>query len=464
MVHAYRATPCPQRVITKKCGRETLIQTFRVAICGGGIGGLTLAVALSRYPDIRIEVYEAAGQFKEIGAGVMVWERTWKILELLGLGKEFGEIAHAQPNSSPGVGFDYRKSDQPQEGFRFYLFQVPYGCIRFHRAQFLDVLVDHLPSDVAHFGKRLTSYTTPTINLNEPGRASEILLHFADGSSATCDLLIGCDGIKSVIRKQMIEDHVHKSGGDPTLLEHIEPIWSGRIAYRGLIPVHRFKTEDKEHRTIQTPMMYCGKSKHVVSYGISRGSIVNVVAMATQPHLYGTTYDGPWVKECGRDELLDCFAGWEPEVQEMLQCIEKPTKWAICELKPLPFYVQGRIALLGDAAHGMTPHQGAGAGQAIEDAYILAEVLGHPGTTLSTLSQALAAYEAVRLPMANHVLQGSRESGNMYEFNGPLGADLARLGPQIGKQWDWVWKTTPLEEREKALRLSTQKKGPVARL
>ena len=119
----------------------------------------------------------------------------------------------------------------------------------------------------------------------------------------------------------------------------------------------------------------------------------------------------------------------------------------------------------------MTPHQGAGAGQAIEvyclittwfppnspnqyvsqDAYILAEVLGSTDTTRATLQRALSAYERVRLPMANHVLRGSRTSGNMYEFNGPLGDDLVHLGPQICGQWDWLWETTPQNERDRAL-------------
>lgn len=167
-----------------------------------------------------------------------------------------------------GVGFDYRKSDQPQEGSRFYLFEVPCrscitplvpillkarsvdGCIRFHRAQFLDVLVDHLPQGVAHFGKRLVSYRTA----HDAWTETELL--FADGSVATCDVLIGCDGIKSVVRKQMLEDHVREGGGDPCLLDHIEPVWSGSIAYRGLIPVSQMVREDGvEHRTIQSPMM-----------------------------------------------------------------------------------------------------------------------------------------------------------------------------------------------------------------
>ncbi|KAI0821662.1 FAD/NAD-P-binding domain-containing protein [Trametes gibbosa] len=435
---------------------------FRVAICGGGIGGLTLAVALSRYRDIGVEVYEAAGQFKEIGAGVMIWARTWEILSLLGMAEDFARIAHAPPSSSPNIGFDYRKSDQPQEGSRFYLFEVPYGCIRFHRAEFLDVLVDHLPPGVAHFSKRLIGYRTQQ-SASSP--TPQVELSFADGTIAACDVLVGCDGIKSVVRKQMLEDHVRQHSGDSRLLDHVEPVWSGSIAYRGLIPVDRLVPQNGvEHRTIRSPMMYCGKSKHVVSYSISAGSIVNVVAMASYPHLHHTVYPGPWVTECDPDEMMECFSGWEPEVVEILKCIKKPTKWAIHELKPLPFYTRGRVGLLGDAAHAMTPHQGAGAGQAIEDAFILAELLGNTHTTLSTISRALQTYEHVRLPPANHVLRGSYESGNMYEFNGPLWDDIVRLGTQIGSQWDWLSATTPEEERQKALRLLVQVASPIVKL
>ena len=126
------------------------------------------------------------------------------------------------------------------------------GCIRFHRAQFLDVLIDHLPDGIAHFGKRLTKYTNSTTSR----RDAQITLHFADGSAAECDLLVGYDVIKSTIRKQMLEEHVYKNGGEPKLLEHIEPVWSGTIAYRGLIPVQRLvKPDGKKHRTIDSPMM-----------------------------------------------------------------------------------------------------------------------------------------------------------------------------------------------------------------
>ncbi|KAL5528518.1 hypothetical protein ACEPAF_7654 [Sanghuangporus sanghuang] len=415
---------------------------LRVAICGGGISGLCLAVALSKYANVDFHVYEAAERFKEIGAGVMIWTRTWTILELMGLSEEFSKIAHAPPDSSLAVGFDYRKSDQPSEGFRFHLVEVPHGCIRFHRADFLDVFVNNVPEGAASFSKRLSTYSV---------QGDEIHLDFHDGSKATCDLLIGCDGIKSIVRKHLFE---MLSNDGKQELDLIEPTFTGTMAYRALIPAGRFprNKDGTPHSSLQRPMMHCGKSKHIVSYSISRGSIVNVVALTSDPQKENTIFDGPWVTPCSKEEVQGCYCDWEPEVQTLLQCIEKPTKWAIYQLKPLPTYVSRNVALVGDAAHGMAPHQGAGAGQAIEDAYVLAKLLGSPLATRGTLAHVLRAYEHVRRPMANAVLQGSRDSGLMYEFNYPgLGDHYGALGPVIQSQWDWVWATHPDEEVTRGL-------------
>lgn len=123
------------------------------------------------------------------------------------------------------------------------------GCIRFHRAHFLDAFVDNLPNGVAHFGKRLTSYT-------QSNPTGPIMLQFADNTAATCDILVGCDGIKSLIRAEMLTAKA-KQDRRPDLLDYIEPIWSGTIAYRGLIPIEDLsRGEDKPpHRAIDIPMM-----------------------------------------------------------------------------------------------------------------------------------------------------------------------------------------------------------------
>ncbi|KIJ41279.1 hypothetical protein M422DRAFT_75634 [Sphaerobolus stellatus SS14] len=377
----------------------------------------------------------------------MIWGKTWRILELLDLADEASKIAHAPPSSALGIGFDFRRSDQASIGERFLLAEMPYGCIRFHRAEFLDVFVNHLPTGVAHFRKRVKSYEQDT-----PG--DPITLHFNDGSTAECDVLVGADGVKSMVRAEMLK-HIASTKGNPDLLDLIDPFFSGTIAYRGLIPVDKMPKgpDGSPHRTIRSPMMYCGKSKHVVSYSISQGSIVNVVTFASEPEKEGApAYDGPWVTEVSKQELLDCYANWEPEVVDMLNCIERPTKWAMHQLKHLPNYVDGRVALLGDAAHAMTPHQGAGAGQAIEDAYVLAGILGDHHTQLDNIDTALRAYDHMRRPLASHVLQGSRDAGRMYEFNGPQGEHYETLCPAIQRQWEWIWASTPEEDLENALK------------
>ncbi|KAJ7079136.1 hypothetical protein B0H15DRAFT_788209, partial [Mycena belliarum] len=315
------------------------------------------------------------------------------------------------------------------------------GCIRFHRAHFLDVFVDQLPAGIAHFGKRVVSY--------EKREGGEIGLAFADGTDAVCDLLVGCDGIKSVVRSQMLRTKAAEDA-KPGLLELIEPKWTGTIAYRGLIPATVLPTVDGAiHRTLGYPMMYCGQDKHIVAYSISQGRVVNVVAFASEMDKENAEYGKEWVTDCSQDEVLQCFVDWEPEAKQLLERVDNPSKWAIHQLHPLPFYVAGRVVLLGDAAHGMSPHLGAGAGQAIEDAYVLASVLA--ATTRSSLDAALEAYQQTRLPVANHVLTTSRETGKMYEFNSAFAEEYSTLGPAIGRQWGFLTESTPEGEAEKAV-------------
>ncbi|EIW80026.1 FAD/NAD(P)-binding domain-containing protein [Coniophora puteana RWD-64-598 SS2] len=416
---------------------------LRIAICGGGISGLALAVALSQVPDVNVQLYESAGRFREIGAGVMIWFRTWRILELLGVAEDFAKVANAPPTEERGIGFDYRRSDMAGEGFRFGLFELPYGCIRFHRAHFLGAFIANLPSNIAHFGKRLASY--------DDSASGPVSLHFGDGTSAECDLLVGCDGIKSSIRTAMLHAIARETGNAEVKSLGV-PYWSGIIAYRGLIPTDKLVKDGKEHPAIATPIMYCGKSKHVVGYGISRGTVVNVITMNSHLDKEGTPYSEEWVTECSTEELLDCYAGWEDEVTDLLRHIEQPTKWGLHSIKPLPTYVHGSVALVGDSAHAMLPHQGAGSGQAIEDAYVLSRILSDPIVTKSSLSHALAAYDAVRRPKANAILVGSRKSGQMYEFDDEaLGERYEDLGPAIVHMWDWLWEEDPEADAREAL-------------
>ncbi len=119
-------------------------------------------------------------------------------------------------------------------------------AIHFHRAHFVDALVEHLPNDIAHFGKRLTSYS-------QSGQSGPIALQFADGSSASCDILVGCDGIKSAVRHSMMEKKVAE--GLPEFSKYAEPVWTGTIAYRVLVPVDRLPSFVLEKPALKKPLL-----------------------------------------------------------------------------------------------------------------------------------------------------------------------------------------------------------------
>lgn len=173
--------------------------------------------------------------------------------------------------------------------------------------------------------------------------------------------------------------------------------------------------------------------------------------MVTKPEAEGTIYDGPWVTESTAKEMAQDFAGWESHVQELIESVETTSKWAINCLQPLPFYADGNVAILGDAAHAMPPHQGSGAGQGIEDAYTLASILGHPSVTVETLPQALKAYDHVRLPFANHVLEASNNAGKLCQLRSVYGTDEPRVAAAIQNQWGWVDSEDPEAQLERAL-------------
>nr|GAT42525.1 FAD/NAD(P)-binding domain-containing protein [Mycena chlorophos] len=417
-------------------------KTLRVAICGGGISGLCLAVALSQHEHIKVDVWESAERFKELGAGLMVFARTWRIFQLLGLEANFSAATHTKPD--PSVGYQFRRSDLGEEGFGWHFVPFPYGCRTFHRAHFLDVFVDGLPPNIVHYGKRLSSY-------KQDETTAEIILNFTDGSCATCDLLVGCDGIKSTVRKQMFSTMAQREA-KPEFLNFVDPKWTGTIAYRGLVPATRLVGPGGErHRTLDSPVMYCGKNQHLVAYAISRGEMVNVVAYLTDPSKENTVPDSfDWVADCDREEVLQTFSSWESEAQVLLNNMQNPTKWNIHKISPLPNAVDGRVVLLGDALHAMGPHLGAGATTAIEDAFILAILLGATSSP-DTLDLALAAYEEIRLAQANHIQHLSDEAGHMFELNSSYRERLDDLGPAIARQWSFLADTTPDDEAKRAL-------------
>ncbi|THG99814.1 hypothetical protein EW026_g2629 [Hermanssonia centrifuga] len=373
---------------------------IKVAICGGGVGGLTLAVALSHSPNVEVDVYEAAQEFAEVGAGI--------------------EVA-----------FHLRKGDEPR-GLTFQKLITPGGLISFHRPQFQAVLLRHLSSSCnTYTSKRLVSYTQDTPDtLSANASISPIRLYFRDGTTATCDLLIGADGVKSTVRATMLNHKaadlraMGKVAEADEALAAVQPKWSGTMAYRAVIPADMLRSKHPRHRVLTTPHIYLGQNSEMTVYPISRGTLINFAAFRSRYDLENSTLDGAWVQDVRREELLQDFDRWEPEVQALLD------------------------------AHAMMPYQGAGAGQAIEDAFLLATLLSHPDTSLHALSRVCSVYDTVRRPFAQRVAEMSRENGILYTLNYPgltfeegrnKEGDLEKLREvysRIRMNWEWAWETS----------------------
>ncbi|KIY70414.1 FAD/NAD(P)-binding domain-containing protein [Cylindrobasidium torrendii FP15055 ss-10] len=434
---------------------------FRVAVCGAGIGGLLAAVALSKHEDIELDLYEGASRLAEVGAGVGMFPRPWRILEQLGLDEDLLKTT-VRPGKGPVPSFTYRKADAVVEGTEVYTLVMQGGVTPLHRADFQNTLLRHLPSHYRlHTSKRLKFYTQ-----DKDG----VTLTFEDGSTAICDVLLAADGMKSAARAQFLHDlasNAPEAATAESLLSCVPPVWTGITAYRALIPADKLRRCAPHHPALTRQMHYFGKDGVLVAYPIMNGEVVNFAAFTARHDLEGTPYESAWFEQVGVSEFASVFANWETDIQTLIQCVEKPLRWAIHTVKPLGTFVSGRVALLGDAAHAMHPNQGAGAGQAVEDAYMLATILGHPSTHKGNLEKALSVYDAVRRPFSQHVARMSRFAAQIGTLNWPEGLPnnldelegdewlrvIRKVPETAAANWEWAWLTTIDDDVERALHM-----------
>ncbi|SFU81679.1 salicylate 1-monooxygenase [Halomonas korlensis] len=397
-----------------------------IGIVGGGIGGVAFAVALSRDAGLDVHLFEAAERFSEIGAGVSFGPNAVRAITLLGLEKPYRDIADASPAPFEDVWFEWRRWHD--DAYLTATLAPGCGQSSVHRADFLEAIVEQLPEGIARFGKRCVE-----VEQDSDG----VTAHFADGSTFTGDILIGYDGIKSAAR-----DHVLP----PAQYGDLGPFWSGTYAYRGMIPTQQLEAameaKGADKRLALVPQMYLGPDRHILTFPVKQSQLVNVVAFITDRSTPNPKLpEGEeWVSSVTQEELLGVFAGWGAGSQAILDCIPEPTRWALHELPELPRYHRGRVLLVGDAAHAMVPHQGAGAGQALEDAYVLASLLTDEACNRHNAEKTLAAFEAVRHARTCKVQRTSHEAGDVYEFAGTgIGDDETKLIENLETRYDWLW-------------------------
>ena len=341
-------------------------------VVGGGIGGLTAALSL-RQAGVRVQVFEQAPALTEIGAGIQLSANCSRVLQRLGLGPALARIA-VRPDALESrhwadgrlLGSYPVNSTPPQYGAPHYLV---------YRPDLLDVLTGAMPDGVVHLGRQVTG-------LGHDDASATV--EFADGRSATADLVIGADGIHSVIRAALFGEGL--------------PSFSGTVAYRGRVPAAKVAGL----RIPNTSTKWWGPvpEHHLVHYHMAAGRLVNVVGVV--PEQWHTE---SWTAKGKVPDLAAAFRNFHPPVPELVGAVEEVYKFAIYDRAPLAEWTSGRVSLLGDASHPMVPFMAQGAAMAIEDAAILARCLrGGAGD----VPGALLRYSHTRQERTSRMQSGSR--------------------------------------------------------
>lgn len=407
-------------------------QSFEVVIVGGGLGGMTAALSL-RQRGISVTVLEQAPQFGEIGAGIQTAPNASRILLGLGLRQQL-EAIHTEPQDQVRrrwkdgsiIGLTQLGDAVKQR------YNAPYW--HYHRADLHGVLTDACvdPNGPGPVVELRTGSRVTELDRSNPRRPAVVT---EDGRRFEADVVIGADGIRSRVRDLM---------GLPDTLE-----FSGEMAFRALIPGELIAADPATRFLMdrfQSTIWY-GPGRHLVHYMIRGGEHLNVVGCVP------CTDDvaEKWTATSSPDDLVNAYSGWDDRVAAMLsKAKDDVLAFALYHRRRDPVWVDGHVALLGDACHAMLPYQAQGASQAMEDAAVLAEELGR--TTAGGIDVALRRYVDRRAKHTGMVQDASLQNKTFYHYSdGPRQEardELLRQGfdGESDVSYDWLWNGTPLND------------------
>ncbi|WP_336333953.1 FAD-dependent monooxygenase [Pseudomonas putida] len=356
------------------------MSSLNIAIAGAGIGGLTAAIAL-RQAGHQVTVFEQSKAFLRVGADINLTPNAVRALDGLGIGPAV-RVCAARPTHRIS-----RMWDSGEETSRLEMADAAesqYGApqLTIHRADLLAALAEVFPQQNVQFGKRAEQVLQDSAGVE---------LRFKDGSQHRADLLIGADGIHSVVRTALFGEE--------------QPRFTGVVAYRAVVPANRLAHVPN----IQAFTKWWGPNpqSQIVTFPLNQGRDIFIFATTAQDSWHLES----WTTAGDAAELRSHYLGFHADARALLDACDEVLKTALYERDPLPYWSEGAISLLGDACHPMMPFMAQGAGQAIEDAVVLARHL-HGVDSQAAIAGALQGYQQARLARTSQIQIGSR--GNQW--------------------------------------------------
>ncbi|WP_432102225.1 FAD-dependent oxidoreductase [Streptomyces sp. bgisy091] len=351
------------------------LENLKIAVVGAGYGGAAAAKALSLL-GADVTVHEQANAIREVGAGIGLRPATMNRFRQWGIHDAIAQVSSPSDYFEilTATGGPIMKESWPAEGDLTHTRLI-------HRGDFIEALLGVLPEGMVRLGRRLEA-------IEDRGTSS--VLTFTDGTTAEADLVVGADGIKSVVRARLFSEK--------------GPVFSGEHAYRAVI------SEDDAHGMVTDDnlRMYIGRGTKVYLLPLRHRGQVSFDITALCP-------DGTWAPHVTKDDLLATVAGFDERIVEITRGLDMDTVniRAVYDIDPIDTWHTDSVVLVGDAAHSMLHHQGQGANSAIEDAGALADALRDAGS----LPEALALYQATRKPVTDELQRISRQGWTEAEID-----------------------------------------------
>ncbi|MHB2263771.1 FAD-dependent monooxygenase [Aliihoeflea sp. PC F10.4] len=386
---------------------------MQIAIIGGGIGGLTAALALLR-EGFEVEVFEQAPELREVGAGVQISANGTRVLFELGLEDDIMAVASEAQGKEIRLwnsGKTWKLFDLGKQSIERYGF--PYVTI--HRNdlhQALAMGIRRIAPDAIRLGQRCVA-------IDQSDKS--VTVDFENGNSISTDIVIGADGVHSRIREILF-------GRD-------DPVFTGLVAWRGVIPAERLPS----HLLKPVGTNWIGPGGHTIHYPLRRGELMNYVSVVERSDWQVES----WSIAGTREECAADFAGWHEDVQTLIRNIDTPYKWALMLRPPMTEWSRGRVTLLGDACHPTLPFLAQGAVMAIEDGLVLARAIAeYP----DAYARAFAGYESARNDRTSRIVRGAEANLGRFHNAALRDSTLAEAyvdvewsEPKIKERYEWLF-------------------------